>query len=112
MAVDVRDIPLVEPKDALLALGLTVRRLRQREGWTQGDLAKRSGIPETTISRLERTGLVASDSLFRILFALNQLDVVHAFLQERLRLASVPSSLTEMAPKVDVKRVRHRGKPA
>ena len=116
MTVNLESLTLIEPQDVLASLCQLVRCVRQREGMTQGDLARKSGVPATTISRLERTGLVSTDSLFRILFALDQLDSVQQFLKERLRLMRVPKTLmgtdpTESAGAValrEVKRVRHR----
>lgn len=116
MAVSLESLTLIEPQDVLVSLCQFIRRIRQREGLTQGELARKSGVPATTISRLERTGLISTDSLFRILFALDQLDSVQQFLKERLRLARVPKTLTgtDLAASVgtvpvrEVKRVRHR----
>ena len=65
---------------------------------TQDELARRSGVPATTISRLERTGLASTDSLLRILFALDRIDAVQDFIKERLRLAAFPMTLREMPP--------------
>ena len=64
----------------------------------------------TTISRLERTGLSSTDTLFKVLFALNRLDAFEDMLKEQLRLVKFPKTLDgdfESAPKV-VKRVRHK----
>ncbi len=80
---------LVEPSDAQNKVKDWVRLLRQRRAWTQSELARRSGVPATTISRLERTGLSSTETLFRILFALNELDGLDAFLKEQLRQARV-----------------------
>lgn len=88
-----------------------VRIARQREEWTQADLARRSGVPMTTISRLERTGLSSTDTLFKVLFALNRLDAFEDMLKAQLRLVKFPKTLEDdfdAAPKV-VKRVRHKG---
>ena len=87
-----------------------VRLARQREEWTQADLARRSGVPMTTISRLERTGLASTDTLFKVLFALNRLDAFEDMLKAQLRLVKFPKTLEgdiEPAPKV-VHRVRHK----
>ena len=84
-----------------------VRGERQRAHLTQSDLARRSNVPATTISRLERTGLASTGSLLRVLFALNRLDPLQDFLKERLRLSAFPRSLREEPPKKQVRRVRH-----
>ena len=98
---------LVMPKDVLASLRDWLRTERQRANLTQGELAQRSGVPATTISRLERTGLVSTDSLLRILFALDRIDVLQDFIKERMRLASFPTTLAETAHTRIVKRVRH-----
>ena len=98
---------LVSAQDVLASLREWVRRERQRAGFTQGELAQRSGVPATTISRLERTGLASTDSLFRILFALDRIDALQEFIKERVRLASFPMTLRESRPARVVKRVRH-----
>ena len=120
MSVDDSNLKLIEPKDALASLSQLIRRVRQREGLTQGELARKSGVPATTISRLERSGLASTDSLFRLLFALDLLDSAQDFLVERLRLASLPKTLMGTVPNVgtvpgrgsvpfgELKRVRHR----
>lgn len=103
-------LPLTTVEDVLASLRELVRLVRQREEWTQADLARRSGVPMTTISRLERTGLASTDTLFKVLFALNRLDAFEDMLKAQLRIVKFPKTLDgnlESAPKV-VKRVRHR----
>ena len=85
-----------------------LRTERQRLRWTQTELARRSGVPAATISRLELTGLGSTDAVFKILFALNRLDPVADFLKERQRLADLPMTLKEELPKKPVLRVRMR----
>ena len=104
-------LPLTTVEDALASLRDLVRLTRQREEWTQADLSRRSGVPMTTISRLERTGLASTDTLFKVLFALNTLDAFEDMLKAQLRLVKFPKTLEsdfEHAPKV-VQRVRHKG---
>ena len=104
-------MPLTTVEDVLASLRELVRLSRQREEWTQADLARRSGVPMTTISRLERTGLASTDTLFKVLFALNKLDSFGDMFKAQLRLLRFPKTLDgdfESAPKV-VKRVRHKG---
>ena len=103
-------LPLTTEDDALAGLRELVRLSRQREEWTQADLARRSGVPMTTISRLERTGLASTDTLFKVLFALNRLDAFADMLKEQLRLVKFPKTLEgdfNPTPKV-VQRVRHK----
>ena len=104
-------LPLTTVDDALVSLREMVRLVRQREEWTQADLARRSGVPMTTISRLERTGLASTDTLFKVLFALNRLESFEDMLKEQLRIIKFPKTLAgdfEPVPSV-VKRVRHKG---
>ena len=89
-------IQLITPDEVLHALGSWIRSERQRLQWTQADLARRSKIPASTISRLERTGLASTDILMHVLFALNRLDEVERFLSERLRFAKLPNSLYDI----------------
>lgn len=99
-------LSLVTVSDALQMLSTWVRTERQRRRWTQGELARRSGVPASTISRLERTGLGSTDAVLKILFALNLLDAAADFLKERQRLAALPTTLREPVSEKPVLRVR------
>ena len=101
-------IHLIGPTDALSALREWVRLSRQRLRLTQGELAKKSNVPATTISRLERTGLASTDALVRVLFALDQLDSFQGFVKERLRIASFPPTLEDNVPARKIFRIRHK----
>lgn len=108
---DLNDIlPLTTADDVLASLRELVRLARQREVWTQADLARRSGVPMTTISRLERTGLASTDTLFKVLFALNRLDAFADMLKAQLRLVKFPKTLEGDFNPVSkvVHRVRHK----
>ena len=104
-------LPLITVGDVLESLRELLRLSRQREEWTQADLARRSGVPMTTISRLERTGLASTDTLFKVLFALNRLDAFGDMLKEQLRLVKFPKTLegAEESLQRTVRRVRHKG---
>ena len=108
MNIDETVLHLVEVPDVLAVLREWVRRERQRANMTQQELAMRSNVPATTISRLERTGLASTDALLNVLFALNLIDPLQDFLKEHLRLASFPKSLAEEYVQKPVRRVRHR----
>ena len=103
-------LPLTTVEDALVSLRELTRLARQREEWTQADLARRSGVPMTTISRLERTGLASTDTLFKVLFALNRLESIEDMLNAQLRLVKFPKTLegdSKSMPRF-VQRVRHK----
>jgi transcriptional regulator with XRE-family HTH domain len=38
----------------MAAIRLQVQQLREARGWSQSELARRSGVPQRTISRVER----------------------------------------------------------
>ena len=101
-------LSLVTPSDVLTVLRGWLRTERQRLRWTQAELARRSGVPAATISRLELTGLGSTDAVLKILFALNRLDAVSDFLKERQRLADLPTTLQEEPTKKTILRVRAR----
>ena len=101
-------LSLVTPPDVLAVLCGWLRMERQRLRWTQAELARRSGVPAATISRLELTGLGSTDAVLKILFALNRLDVVSDFLKERRRLAELPTTLQGEMRTRPVQRVRRR----
>lgn len=101
-------LSLNEPEDVLGELRGWIRAERQRFCWTQSDLARRSGVPSATISRLELTGLASTETLFKILFAMNKLDGLLEFLKERHRLADLPVTLREAPNAKPVLRVRRK----
>lgn len=99
----------VRPEDVLPRVGEFIRLCRQREELTLEELASKAGVPSSTISRLERTGLASTESLLKILFALNQIDALDAFLKERLRLVKFPKHLEDAKEALGtIRRVRHR----
>lgn len=108
MNVGLDVIALTTPRDTLNSLGSWIRSERQRTNWTQSDLARRSGVPSASISRLERTGLASTDSLLKIVFALDRFEIFQDFLKERLRIASIPTSLEAVSPPRVIQRVRKR----
>jgi len=103
-------ISLTSPADVLHTLGHWLRAERQRMMWTLDELARRSGVPAASISRLERTGLASTESLFRVAFALDRLDPMQDFLRERERLAAIPRSLEEPPRSRPILRVRMKKK--
>ena len=105
-------LQMVRPRETRQVLGQWVRLTRQRLGLTQPLLASRSGVPVTTLSRLEREGQSGVDNLLRVLQAVGELDGFHAYVQELLRKASLPHDLSEIKrPAPPRQRVRLRKPP-
>ena len=101
-------ISLVGPRDVTAELGRLVRALRQKHRWTQPELSSRAGVPTSTLSRLERTGIVSTDRLARVLFALDAIEGLHAFLKEQSRLAELLDDLRSFRPSTPRPlRIRH-----
>ena len=89
-------LQMARPHETRQLLGQWVRLARQRLGLTQPLLASKSGVPVTTLSRLEREGQGGVDTLLRVLQALGELDGFHAYIQELQRKASLPHDLADL----------------
>lgn len=109
-------IQMIRPRETRQVLGQWIRLTRQRLGLTQPMLASKSGIPVTTLSRLEREGQGGVDYFLRILQALGELDGFHTHIQELLRKASLPTDLSQMktppSPRLRVRRPKHQEFPS
>ncbi len=105
-------LQLARPHETRRLLGQWIRLARQRLGLTQPLLASRSGVPVTTLSRLEREGLGGVDTLLRVLQALGELDGFHAYIQELQRKAVLPQDLADLKKSSPPRqRVRLRKRP-
>jgi transcriptional regulator with XRE-family HTH domain len=54
-------------------IALKVRVLRKQEGYSQADLATRSGVSLGSIKRFERTGQISFESLLKVAYLLGRL---------------------------------------
>lgn len=98
----------LRPKDALQQLGTRLRQQRISQGLTQQHLAELAGVARRSVIRLEDTGIGKTDTLIRILTALNIADRLDTILPEE-----TPSPLTLLAQDAEKKqrqRVRHKKK--
>lgn len=58
------------PDDPMTLLAGHIRLCREEHGWSQAELAEVTGLSRPTIARIERGDDVSTDSLFRVLDAL------------------------------------------
>jgi transcriptional regulator with XRE-family HTH domain len=63
-------IELQTPAEILQGVAQRARALRLERGWTQGELARRSGIALPTLKRFEQTGQIALERLVAVAVAL------------------------------------------
>ena len=56
----------------MLASAVAITKAREAAGLTQRELAERSGVPQSTIARIERGCNTSIDTLSKIAFALNK----------------------------------------
>ncbi len=79
------------PQDLQHTLAQRVRALRKRQGWTQQELAERSGLGVATVARLERSGQAQFSTILQVSSALGRLEDF-----QDLLAAPDPSSMAEL----------------
>ncbi|MBW2257593.1 MAG: helix-turn-helix transcriptional regulator [Deltaproteobacteria bacterium] len=79
------------PADVEAALARRLRDARKAKGWTQAELATRSGLSVATVARLERSGQGQVSSLVRLCAGLGRLDDFDAVLK-----SVAPTTLDEL----------------
>ena len=89
-------LQLVQPKELTASIALWIRAARQRAGYTQAMLASRAGVPTSTLSRLERKSAGSLELLAKLLFALGEIDSLNDLIQERIRIALLPTDLAQL----------------
>lgn len=72
---------ILTPHDVELLLAERLRAARRALGWTQAELASRSGVSVATIARLERSGQGQLSSFLHLCAALGRLDDLEALLK-------------------------------
>lgn len=103
-------LQMTTPKEFRIAVGTWIRAARQQRRWTQKMLASRAGVPVSTLSRMEQTGLGSLEVLSKLLFAFGAIDSLNDIVQKHIRLATLPADLSELTPQALVlpKRIRVR----
>lgn len=62
------------PTDFQLEIADRVKRLRKQKGYSQTELAKRSGVSLGSLKRFELNGHISFESLLKLVFVLNRLN--------------------------------------
>lgn len=75
-------IELKSPQEILLGIGNSIRTLRLSKNWSRTTLSARSGVPESSIKRLELTGNIGLASLLEITLALDRADELQKLFQQ------------------------------
>lgn len=69
------------PTDVLLNTAKKVRELRKEAGYSQAELARRSGVSLGSVKRFEITGQISMVSFLKVLHLLNRLEEFDGILQ-------------------------------
>lgn len=69
------------PADYLLEMANKHKVIRKQAGYTQAELAKRSGVSLGSIKRFELSGQISLESLLKLLHILNRLQDLDSVLQ-------------------------------
>ena len=84
------------PADVERELAQRLRAARRTQGWTQAEIARRSGLSLATVARLERTGQGQISSLTRLCGALDRLTDFEGVLTP-----APPTTLDALGPPAD-----------
>jgi len=90
MQRDQRNAFVAEYVAASIALGVKANRLAR--GWTQRDLAKRAGMKQASIARLEATTAETMPSIRTLERVASAFDVALIVRMERFKAFAVPSA--------------------
>lgn len=77
------------PSDVLQTLAKRHQVLRKKIGYSQQELADRSGVSLGSIKRFERTGLISLESLLKSVHVLNRLDDFEKVLENQNNLDDI-----------------------
>ena len=78
-----------KPYDYLQEIALRHQALRKQAGFSQSELAKRSGVSLGSLKRFEGTGQISLESLLKLTDVLNRLNDFEAILQPLENLEAI-----------------------
>ena len=81
------------PSEMMDTLKTKFRQRRKALGYTQAELAERSGVSLGSLKRFERTGQISLESLLKLALVLGCLEGVEGLCEER---EDIPKSLDEV----------------
>lgn len=88
-----------DDREYLYDLGTKIKLYRIMKELSQQDLADKTGVSKRTISRLEQGGSVQTDSLFKILIALDLGDNIEMLVPDQTQRPSYYLKPSENRPK-------------
>lgn len=83
-AMLVDDVPVVGVKEAINMIGREIKQIRQQKGLSAISLAKKAGLPPTSISNIERE-VSKNPSFYSICKIAEALDVPVAYFAEQYK---------------------------
>lgn len=82
------------PSDILQELAEKHKQLRKKAGFSQSELADRSGVSLGSIKRFEQTGLISLESLLKLAAILNRLNDFDTVFQPKEDLSQLERLFT------------------
>jgi len=82
------------PTDVLLNTAKKVRELRKEAGYSQAELARRSGVSLGSVKRFEITGQISMVSFLKVFHLLNRLEEFDVILQPGENLEEIEKLFT------------------
>lgn len=89
-------ITLLDDADVQQAFAAHLQRLRKQAKLSREALAKRSGVPSSTIKKFELTGQISFRQLLLLWQSLDDLGRLHALTRYSPDKATMPSSIEEV----------------
>lgn len=80
------------PKELILDIASRAKSLRKIHGFSQAELAERSGVSMGSLKRFEKSGQISLDSLLKIAFTLKSL----AEFEQLFPAKEIPKSLDDL----------------
>jgi transcriptional regulator with XRE-family HTH domain len=87
------------PSDLLLEIAEKHKRLRKHAGYSQSELAERSGVSLGSIKRFEQTGLISLESLLQLAAVLERLSDFDAVFNPSQDLSRIERLFTQTSRK-------------